>query len=90
MAFDLLREKLGQAQGAKEYLQILELAAKESETQVDEILRITLEQSDAEITAKVIADNLGIEGHVSKRDVQVEIIDLEVFDQLCEIREVLQ
>lgn len=90
MAFDLLREKLGPAPGTKEYLQILELAAKESETRVDEILRITLEQNDAEITAKTIAERLGVDARASKRDVQVALIDLGVFDQLCDIREVQQ
>jgi hypothetical protein len=90
MAFDLLREKLGPAQGTKEYLQILELAARESETQIDEALRITLEQSDAEITAKALAASLGVDGRASIRDVQVEMIDLGTFDQLCEIGKVLQ
>lgn len=90
MAFDLLREKLGATPGTKEYLQILELAAKEGETQIDDVLRLLLEQSETEITAEGIAASLGVDGHASKRDVQVELIDLGVFDQLCEIQKVLQ
>jgi hypothetical protein len=39
MTFDLLQEQLGRSQGSKEYLKILELAAKDSEVRVDAALR---------------------------------------------------
>ena len=42
MAFDVLEERLGRS-ASREYLQILEMAAKESETKVDETLRALLE-----------------------------------------------
>src|SRR5450755_746957 len=38
MVFDMLQEKLGRPKGSKEYLKILELAAKEGESKVDEAL----------------------------------------------------
>lgn len=89
MAFDLLQEKLGRA-GNKEYLRILELAAKESEAQVDEALRVLLAEAEEDISAKVVAAKLAVDSHAGVRDVQVATIDLGLFDQLCDAREVLQ
>jgi hypothetical protein len=90
MAFDLLQEKLGRAPGSKEYLRILELAAKQSEAKVDEALRVRLEGADGEISAKGIESLLRLDGGAAVRDVQVAAVDLGLFDQLCEVREVLQ
>jgi hypothetical protein len=90
MAFDMLQEKLGRAPGSKEYLRILELAAKQSEAKVDEALRVQLEGADGEISAQEIETLLGLDGGVAVRDVQVATVDLGLFDQLCAAREVLQ
>jgi hypothetical protein len=90
MAFDLLQEKLGRPQGGKEYLKILELAAKESEAKVDEALRVRLEGADGEISAKGIEAVLGVDGGATVRDVKVTAVDLALFDQLYEVQEVLQ
>jgi hypothetical protein len=90
MAFDLLQEKLGCPQGSKEYLKILELAAKEGEAKVDEALRDRLEGADEEISAKEIEARLALDGGLAVRDVQVAAVDLGLFDQLCDAREVLQ
>jgi hypothetical protein len=90
MAFDLLQEKLGLLHGSKEYLKILELAAKDSEVKVDDILRDRLEKADGEITAQEIEALLGLNGGKAVRDVQVAAVDLELFDQLCDAPEVLQ
>ena len=90
MAFDVLQEKLGRAPGSKEYLRILELAAKQSEAKVDEALRVQLEGADGEISAQEIETLLGLDGGVAVRDVQVATVDLGLFDQLCAAREVLQ
>jgi hypothetical protein len=89
MAFDLLQEKLGRAPGSKEYLRILELAAKQSEAKVDEALRVQL-GADGEISTQGIETLLGLDGGVAVRDVQVATVDLGLFDQLCAAREVLQ
>ena len=89
LTFDLLQERLGRA-GNKEYLRILELAAKESEAQVDEALRVLLAEAEEDISAKVVAAKLAVDSHAGVRDVQVATIDLGLFDQLCEAREVLQ
>jgi len=90
MAFDVLQEKLGRRQGSKEYLRILELAAKDSEVKVDEALRALLEGGTEEISVQEIETMLGIARCAGVRDVQVAAVDLGLFDQLCEAREVLQ
>src|SRR5665811_1826235 len=90
MAFDVLQEKLGRPQGSKEYLRILELAAKDSEVKVDEALRALLEGGTEEISAQEIEAMLGIDRCAGVRDVQVAAVDLGLFDQLCATREVLQ
>jgi len=59
MVFDVLQEKLGRPRGSKEYLKILELAAKDSEVQVDESLRSLLEGGIEEISAERIETMLG-------------------------------
>ena len=90
MVFDLLQEKLGRPGGSKQYLRILELAAKDSEVKVDEVLRILLAGSEEEISAKGIEAMLGVERGAAVRDVQVAAVDLGLFDQLYSAREVLQ
>jgi hypothetical protein len=90
ITFDLLQEKLGRPKGSKEYLKILELAAKHSEIKVDEALRAVLEGGAEEISAKGIEAMLGLGRRATVRDVQVDAVDLGLFDQLCEVREVLQ
>jgi len=90
MAFDLLQERRGRAQGSKEYLRILELAAKDSEVKVDEVLRVLLAGDEEEISAQGIAAMLGVDRSAAVRDVQVAAVDLGVFDQLCSAQEVLQ
>jgi hypothetical protein len=89
MAFDALEERHG-VRGGKEYLLILELAAKESEAKVDEALRMLLELSEVEISARRIEEMLGFEQRVNLREVEVAAVDLHIFDQLCTAPEVLQ
>jgi hypothetical protein len=89
IAFDALEERHG-VRGGKEYLLILELAAKESEAKVDEALRTLLELSEMEISARRIEEMLGFEQRVSLREVEVAAVDLRIFDQLCTAAEVLQ
>ena len=90
MAFDLLEEQLGRYQGSKEYLRILELAAKDSEVRVDAALLVLLGQSDAPISAAGIEAMLIAEQNTSVRDVEVAVVDLRIFDQLFSAQEVLQ
>jgi hypothetical protein len=90
MVFDLLQEKLGSPKGNKEYLRILELAAKDSEVKVDEALRFLLEGVDEEISAQGVKAMVGLDHGAAVRDVEVDAVDLGLFDQLYAPREVLQ
>ena len=90
MTFDLLEEQLGWYRGSKEYLKILELAAKESEVGVDTALRVLLAAGDERIRAGKIEAMLGADHNTTVHDVQVAAVDLSVFDQLYSAPEVLQ
>ena len=81
MAFDALEEKHGKS-GGKQYLRILELAAKESESRVDEALRTLLQQSDEPVSAESVESLLAVASSASPRDVEIAAIDLSVFDRL--------
>ncbi len=89
MAFDELKDKLG-PRGSKEYLAILELAAKESEAKVDEALRGLLEKGEGWVSAEAVRERLRAEQKGSIRDVQIASVDLRLFDELCGDGEVLQ
>jgi hypothetical protein len=90
MTFDLLEEQLGKHKGSKQYLKILELAARNSEVRVDAALRALLEAGEEQISAEGIESMLGADNAVVVRDVQVTAVDLRVFDQLFTEQEVLQ
>ena len=90
MTFDLLEEQRGRYQGSKEYLKILELAAKDSEDRVDAALLVLLGPGDEKISAAGIEAMLGAEHNATVRDVEVAAVDLRVFDQLFSVQEVLQ
>ena len=89
MAFDVLEEQCG-LRAHKEYLQILELAAKVSEAGVDQALRTILNRPEDEVTAQRIKDLLRADNHSPVRDVEVATVDLRAFDQLCFSGEVMQ
>ncbi len=89
MAFDELKDKLG-PRGSKEYLAILELAAKESEAKVDEALRGLLEKGEGWVRAEAVRERLRVERKGSIREVEVASVDLRMFDELCGSGEGLQ
>lgn len=89
MAYDALEAQHG-ARASKEYLRILALAAKESESGVDQALRTLLNRSDEPITAQRVEELLLIEEGTSVRDVEVAAVDLRLFDRLCITGEELQ
>jgi hypothetical protein len=89
MAYDLLRSRYGSKQASKHYLKILELAAKESETLVNESLRFLLNHGneiDSEIVKAMVKS--GLQGP-AVTDVEVEQVDLSIYDQLLEYQEAL-
>jgi hypothetical protein len=87
MAYDILR-RCHSARASREYLAILCLAAKESEEGVDEALRLLIHE-DQPITAEGVKEILrsGSKGP-EPRDVQIEAVDLRIYDGLLEAREV--
>jgi hypothetical protein len=89
MAFDELKDRLG-PRGSKEYLAILELAAKESEAKVDEALRALLENGEGWVRAETVREGLRVEEKGSIREVEVASVDLRLFDELCGSGEVQQ
>jgi len=87
MAYDALREHAPN-RASREYLEILELAARENESLVDDALRILFEE-DSPITFEAVRDWVGRrETARPVTEVQVELPNLSSFDVLFEHREV--
>ena len=84
MAYDALRETTP-GRASKVYLQFLKLAAEQGEVQVDEALRELLERrAEAMITVESISEVLAKLSTIPPVTmVEVEPIDLAIFDQLC-------
>jgi hypothetical protein len=89
MAFDLLQERRG-SRANKEYLRILEIAAKESEAGVDQALQTLLAEGQDEISAEAVKGLLDVQSPSPLRDVEIVAVDLSTFDRLCAASQVLQ
>jgi len=82
IAYDALKES-DPLRGHKQYLQILYLAATESETAVDECLRWMIDEQ-VPISAKDVGILIKAEPEFSRpRDAQVDEVDLVEYDELC-------
>jgi len=89
MAYDALRESKPH-RASKEYLKILDLAAKQSEARVDDVLRTLLEQ-EGEISAAAVELRLAdSEAAAPITAVRVAPVDLARFDELFVTPEMLQ
>ena len=87
MAYDALRQTTPN-RAAREYVQILELAARENESLVDDALRLLLEEDQA-ITLAAVKEWVGRrETARPVTDVQVELTNLSSFDELFRHKEV--
>ena len=85
-AYDALQEQ-SPGRAAKDYLRILELAAKEFETGVDAALGRLLE-GNVPITPTVVADHLAHDlGLPRAMAVTITTVDLSMYDKLLETRE---
>jgi hypothetical protein len=87
MAYDALRETSPRA-ASREYLRILEVAARENESLVDDALRTLLEE-DKTITAQAVKE--WVERREAVRpvtEVHVEAVELSQFDLLFQHKEV--
>jgi hypothetical protein len=88
MAYDALRERLP-GHASREYLTILELAARETESGVDEALRLMISREEP-ITADAVKCHLTAGVITSEvTDVAVEAVDLACYDALLVEAEVL-
>lgn len=88
MAYDLFRGQ-GPATAAREYLNVLWLAAKENETDVDDVLRVLLNQ-DEPFDSDVVKTLLQSQDEApSVTDVNVEAAALDDFDSLLDYTEEL-
>jgi len=87
MAYDSLVETL-QEEPSREYLSILYLAAKESESGVEDALRYMFEKEQV-IIAKEVEKLLKAGLKITRfRDVEIQEVDLAIYDQLIEEMEV--
>jgi hypothetical protein len=87
MAYDALRDTTPR-RASREYLQILELAARENESLVDDALRALFEE-DQPITFRAVREWVGRrETARPVTDVQVELTSLSSFDVLFQHKEV--
>jgi hypothetical protein len=85
-AYDALLEQ-SPGRAAKDYLRILEMAAKESETGVDVVLGRLLEWN-VPITPTVVADHLAHDlGLPRAMEVMITTVDLSIYDELLESKE---
>ena len=83
----LLRSSASPGRAAKDYLRILELAAKESEAGVDAALARLLEWN-VPITPTVVADRLAHDlGLPRAMEVMITAVDLSMYDELLESKE---
>ena len=81
MAYDALREASSQS-ADRQYLKILELAAKESEAAVDGAVRLLLEE-EKPITFQAVQDLVtNFQWIPPVTDVAIDVVDLAVFDAL--------
>jgi hypothetical protein len=89
VAYDAL--KVGSnGKAVKEYLKILYLAARESESGVDEALRILID-GDRPVSAEAIENILTSSNHRSlPTEVHIPVVDLGVYDSLLSLGEVGQ
>jgi hypothetical protein len=81
MAFDVLQERLG-AGASREYLRILELAAKESEAKVEAALDQLLGEDAEKMTAEAVAEIVRVDSGTVLPPIQVAAVDLGHFDEL--------
>ena len=82
IAHDLLRQS-DPLRGHKQYLSILELAARENETAVDECLRRMIDQG-LPISAQAVKEVVEANPDLSPpRDARVDPVDLAEYDALC-------
>ena len=87
MAYDDLKER-HPARADREYLQILLLAAKETEAEVDEALRTLINEEKAVNLESVKTQLVSLAEPFSAREVKIDAVNLFAYDTLLEFQEV--
>ncbi len=88
MVYDWLRGR-HPSRAAKEYLEILHLAARENEAAVDDALR-TLIDKELPISIEAVERIVGSEGQIpSPAQIVIAEVDLAAYDALLSSKEVL-
>jgi hypothetical protein len=87
MAYDYLKDH-NQSRAAKEYLKILYLAAKESETGVDNALRWLMDQNQPISFNAVEVILITNQSIPEVTEVEIDDVDLRLYDNLLEVVEV--
>jgi len=86
MAYDILKRQRPLRAG-RTYLQILSLAAKESETGVDEALRLLFDHGK-EVTEENVREMLSTSSSLNPvRELQIQPVELSLYDELLSSRE---
>jgi len=89
IAYDILRHQHGIKQANKQYLKILELAARESQTAVNEALRYVINQADG-MDVDAVKDIVACEQQPpAVTDVLIGDIDIRDYDGLLDSAEAL-
>jgi hypothetical protein len=86
LAYDTLRES-GPATASQQYLEILHLAARQSESAVDDALRVLLDRQEAITVEAVRAFVVGEQEAPAATAVRVAEVDLQLFDALLSDKE---
>jgi hypothetical protein len=81
LAYDALREEHGPKRGAKEYLEILALAAKRGESVVEETIRVLFGRSDP-LNAAGVGELTEQGAPPLLTTIEVEPVSLAIFDEL--------
>ena len=87
IAYDILREAYSIRQASKEYLKILELAAKDSESLVNEALRLLIHLEEEISLEKVKAFIESKQKTPDPTEVTIEPVDIHDYDRLLETPE---
>jgi hypothetical protein len=84
IAYDDLKQRHSQRIAAKQYLSILHLAARESETAVDDVLRMMIDKDIGICDEQVEALVRSIQPVAAATRVRIPAVDLGCYDQLLE------
>jgi hypothetical protein len=84
IAYDDLKQRHSQSMAAKQYLNILHLSARESETAVDEVLRMMIDNNMSICDEQVEALVRCSQPIAAATRVRIPAVDLSCYDQLLE------